>query len=145
MNQGDLPAILPFFIAEYGFNYTTAASLVFALNLISKVIRGGFFFLLPLLCFFIFADTVVWATLLLIPIGIALYVPFSPMVVMGQKYLPNRIGLASGVTLGLAVSVGGIAVLYWERSRMSMACTRLCILWRRLPCFRRYSLLPYQN
>jgi FSR family fosmidomycin resistance protein-like MFS transporter len=31
------------------------------------------------------------------------------MVVMGQRYLPNRIGLASGVTLGLAVSVGGIA------------------------------------
>jgi FSR family fosmidomycin resistance protein-like MFS transporter len=30
------------------------------------------------------------------------------MVVLGQKYLSNRIGLASGVTLGLAVSVGGI-------------------------------------
>ncbi|MDR2744848.1 MAG: MFS transporter [Desulfovibrio sp.] len=74
-----------------------------------KTIRVGFFLLLPLLCLFIFADNVVWATLLLIPIGLALYVPFSPMVVMGQKYLPNRIGLASGVTLGLAVSVGGIA------------------------------------
>jgi FSR family fosmidomycin resistance protein-like MFS transporter len=74
-----------------------------------KVVRGGFFFLLPLLCLFIFADNVMWATLLLIPIGVALYVPFSPMVVMGQKYLPNRIGMASGVTLGLAVSVGGIA------------------------------------
>jgi FSR family fosmidomycin resistance protein-like MFS transporter len=73
------------------------------------MIRTGFFFLLPLLVFFIFADNVVWATLLLIPIGMALYIPLSPMVVMGQKYLPNRIGLASGVTLGLAVSVGGIA------------------------------------
>ncbi|MDR3176202.1 MAG: MFS transporter [Desulfovibrio sp.] len=74
-----------------------------------KIIRSGFFFLLPLLCLFIFANNVTWATLLLIPIGVALYVPASPMVVMGQKYLPNRIGLASGVTLGLAVSVGGIA------------------------------------
>ncbi|MDR1686692.1 MAG: MFS transporter [Desulfovibrio sp.] len=74
-----------------------------------RIIRIGFLFLLPLLCLFIFADNVVWATLLLIPIGLALYVPFSPAVVMGQKYLPNRIGLASGVTLGLAVSVGGIA------------------------------------
>jgi FSR family fosmidomycin resistance protein-like MFS transporter len=74
-----------------------------------KVIRCGFFFLLPLLCLFIFADNVTYATLLLIPIGVALYVQFSPMVVMGQKYLPNRIGLASGVTLGLAISVGGIA------------------------------------
>ena len=30
------------------------------------------------------------------------------MVVLGQQYLPNRVGLASGITLGLAVSVGGI-------------------------------------
>ena len=30
------------------------------------------------------------------------------MVVLGQQYLPNRVGLASGVTLGLAVSVGGV-------------------------------------
>jgi len=27
----------------------------------------------------------------------------------GQDYLPNRLGTASGVTLGLAVSVGGVA------------------------------------
>ena len=33
---------------------------------------------------------------------------YSPMVVLAQLYLPNRVGLASGVTLGLAVSVGGI-------------------------------------
>lgn len=49
------------------------------------------------------------ATALLVPIGLALFAPFSVMVVMGQEYLPNRPGLASGVTLGLAVSIGGIA------------------------------------
>jgi MFS transporter, FSR family, fosmidomycin resistance protein len=27
---------------------------------------------------------------------------------LGQQYLPNRLGLASGVTLGLAFSFGGI-------------------------------------
>ena len=32
----------------------------------------------------------------------------SPSVALGQKYLPNHVGLASGVTLGLAISVGGI-------------------------------------
>ena len=26
---------------------------------------------------------------------------------LGQEFLPNRMGLASGVTLGLAVSLGG--------------------------------------
>ena len=28
---------------------------------------------------------------------------------MGQEYLPNRVGTASGVTLGLAVTAGGLA------------------------------------
>ncbi len=26
---------------------------------------------------------------------------------MGQRYLPNNMGFASGVTLGLAISIGG--------------------------------------
>ncbi|MBL1101099.1 MFS transporter [Streptomyces sp. 205] len=38
-----------------------------------------------------------------------LYVPFSLHVTLGQDYLPQRMGTASGVTLGLTVSVGGIA------------------------------------
>lgn len=38
-----------------------------------------------------------------------LYVPFSLHVTLGQDYLPRRVGTASGVTLGLAVSVGGLA------------------------------------
>lgn len=38
-----------------------------------------------------------------------LYVPFSLHVTLAQDYLPGRVGTASGVTLGLTVSVGGIA------------------------------------
>ncbi|WFB11621.1 MFS transporter [Streptomyces sp. LX-29] len=38
-----------------------------------------------------------------------LYVPFSLHVTLGQDYLPRRMGTASGVTLGLTVSVGGLA------------------------------------
>ncbi|MFB7189513.1 MFS transporter [Streptomyces sp. NPDC056230] len=38
-----------------------------------------------------------------------LYVPFSLHVTLGQDYLPRRVGTASGITLGLAVSIGGIA------------------------------------
>src|SRR5699024_7840115 len=41
--------------------------------------------------------------------SIVLYVPFSLHVTLGQDYLPNHMGTASGVTLGLAVSVGGLA------------------------------------
>lgn len=34
---------------------------------------------------------------------------FSVTIVMGQEYLPSRIGLASGVTLGAGVGIGGLA------------------------------------
>jgi FSR family fosmidomycin resistance protein-like MFS transporter len=40
--------------------------------------------------------------------SVGLYVPFSLHITLGQDYLPRRIGTASGVTLGLAVSVGGV-------------------------------------
>jgi MFS family permease len=42
-------------------------------------------------------------------LGIVLFAPFAVQVTLGQDFLPNRIGTASGVTLGLAVSAGGIA------------------------------------
>ncbi|MFI5473451.1 MFS transporter [Streptomyces cacaoi] len=38
-----------------------------------------------------------------------LYVPFSLHVTLGQDCLPRRMGTASGVTLGLTVSIGGAA------------------------------------
>jgi FSR family fosmidomycin resistance protein-like MFS transporter len=42
-----------------------------------------------------------------VPLGIAVSGSQAATIVLGQDYLPNRIGVASGVTLGLAVSVGG--------------------------------------
>ena len=44
----------------------------------------------------------------MVPLALALYVPTSPLVLSGQEYLPSSVGTASGVTLGLAVSVGGV-------------------------------------
>ncbi|MET8585850.1 MFS transporter [Streptomyces collinus] len=38
-----------------------------------------------------------------------LYVPFSLQLTLGQDYLPSRVGTASGITLGLTVSIGGLA------------------------------------
>ena len=36
-----------------------------------------------------------------------LFATYSPTIVLGQKYLPTHVGLSSGVTLGLAVAIGG--------------------------------------
>ena len=41
-------------------------------------------------------------------VGACIVSSFSVTVVLGQEYLPARIGLASGITLGLAIGLGGI-------------------------------------
>lgn len=46
---------------------------------------------------------------LLIAFGVAIGLSAGVIVVMGQEYLPQRIGIAAGVTLGLSVTIGGFA------------------------------------
>ena len=65
--------------------------------------------LIPLLWEFVATPSRTVALVLLLPIGLALYAPFSVMTVMGQEYLPGRVGTASGLTIGLAVTLGGLA------------------------------------
>jgi len=73
-----------------------------------NIIKAGFGALIPIMFIFISTRNVHMATLMLIPLGFTIFAPFSPMVVLDQKYIPNHMGLASGVTLGLAVSIGGV-------------------------------------
>ena len=58
---------------------------------------------------FTYVQSTAWATAVLIPISLGLFIIYSPMLVTGQNYLPNHIGFASGVTIGLAVTIGGVA------------------------------------
>jgi FSR family fosmidomycin resistance protein-like MFS transporter len=62
----------------------------------------------PLLGLLLLAHHTTLASLLLIPVGLVLFAPFSVMVVLSHEYLPTRLGTASGVTFGLAVTVGGL-------------------------------------
>jgi FSR family fosmidomycin resistance protein-like MFS transporter len=41
--------------------------------------------------------------------SVGLYVPFSLQITLGQDFLPSRVGTASGITIGLTVSIGGLA------------------------------------
>lgn len=66
--------------------------------------------LFPLLIAFTAVSTPLAAVVLLVPVGFAMFAPFSVMVVMGQEYLPNRVGMASAITLGLSMTIGGLAV-----------------------------------
>ena len=71
-------------------------------------VRFGFLLTFPAALILAWTDSSILGILCLIVLGAALNLTYSPMVVLGQQYLPNRVGLASGITLGLAVSVGGI-------------------------------------
>ena len=79
------------------------------------VILLGFLSLTILLPIFVMVTNVSLATFLLAPMGFMLFATYSPTIVLGQSYLPNRIGLSSGVTLGLAVAIGGGAAPFIGR------------------------------
>lgn len=48
------------------------------------------------------------ATAILVPLALALFAPTPVMVVLGQEYLPSRLGVASGMMIGLAGTIGGL-------------------------------------
>ena len=63
----------------------------------------------PLLVIFLLMDQVVLAAILLVVFALMHHLAIAPMVAMGQAYLPNRLGFASGVSMGVVVSIGGLA------------------------------------
>ena len=72
------------------------------------VLVGTQVLLLPLLVALPLAGAA-GATVLLGLAGFVTIASFSITIVLGQAYLPSRVGLASGVTLGLAIGLGGVA------------------------------------
>lgn len=72
------------------------------------IIRWSYVILFPAVLFFGVTTNPYIACALMVPMAMGLYASFSSMVVLGQKYLAKNIGFASGVTLGLATSMGGM-------------------------------------
>ena len=75
-----------------------------------KIVRMSYVLLAPIVGLLSLTTNSLTAYLLMIPMGLAMFSPFSSIVVLGQSYLSRNIGFASGVTMGLAISVGGIVV-----------------------------------
>ncbi len=72
------------------------------------VLRAGFAGAAVFLTLFVLTSNQTLALALLVPLALCIFLPASVQVVLGQEYLPSRVGMASGVTLGLAVSIGGM-------------------------------------
>ena len=76
-----------------------------------RTVRAGNALLVPALLLLVVASPLLGPVLalpLLVVVGISLQVPHSVLVVLGQDYLPDRTGTAAGVTLGLAMTAGGL-------------------------------------
>jgi FSR family fosmidomycin resistance protein-like MFS transporter len=73
-----------------------------------RTVLGLSMILLPplIFCFTLVGPLVGMALLVLV--GAATVGTFGVTVVMGQEYLPGRIGLAAGITMGLSIGLGGI-------------------------------------
>ncbi|MBP5212201.1 MAG: MFS transporter, partial [Pyramidobacter sp.] len=75
-----------------------------------RTARLAFSVLLPSLVGFTTAKSAWLAMAMLAPMAVGANLGFSPIVALGARYLPGHVGLASGLTLGMAVSVGGIVM-----------------------------------
>lgn len=71
------------------------------------VLIGSMALLAPLIAGFLLSGAIL-ATVFLALIGASTIATFSVTIVMGQEYLPGRIGVASGVTIGLSIGLGGV-------------------------------------
>lgn len=74
-----------------------------------KVLQIGSFILVPVMLGIALIRDIRWIYFLMIPLSLGLNGTYSSFVVLGQSYLAKNIGFASGVTLGLSATIGGIA------------------------------------
>ena len=75
-----------------------------------KVLRFSYGLMLPSLIAFCLSHNMYLSMLILVPMGMALSLGYSSNVALSQLFLPNHLGLASGISLGLSVSMGGVLI-----------------------------------
>lgn len=95
-----------------------------------RVLRGSMLIMIPSMFFMVNSTNLIAATLLLIPVAFSLFAAYSPIVVLGQTYLGKNVGFASGVTLGLTPTIGGLIspIVGWGADQWGIP-TALQCLW----------------
>jgi FSR family fosmidomycin resistance protein-like MFS transporter len=74
----------------------------------TRTVQLGNCLLLPAFAALLLCDNRYAALPLVAIVGLITNIPFAVLIKLGQDYLPSRPGTAAGVTLGLAVSAGGL-------------------------------------
>jgi MFS transporter, FSR family, fosmidomycin resistance protein len=74
------------------------------------VLRWSFVVATPLILVYVLVGGAVGITAVVVA-GAAVIGTFGVSLVMSQEYLPARVGMASGLSIGLAIGLGGVAAL----------------------------------
>lgn len=77
-----------------------------------KTVRLGNLIFLPSVLVFIFVPNIWGFFGAMIPMAFGVFSQYGPITVLGQKYLAKNAGFASGITLGLGITLGGIVAPY---------------------------------
>lgn len=73
-----------------------------------RVVRAGYLAAAISTLAIVLAPSALLVTIATAVLGVSLFIPFAAQITLSHSYLPNRIGVASGVTLGLTLSLGGL-------------------------------------
>jgi FSR family fosmidomycin resistance protein-like MFS transporter len=96
------------------------------------VLAGSMLVLGPLILLFTLSGPVM-GIVLLAAIGATTIGTFGTTVVMGQEYLPGRIGLAAGITIGFSIGLGGLGAPVLGALAESRSLTEAILLLAALP------------
>ena len=77
-----------------------------------KTVRLGYLIFLPSVLVFIFVPNIWGFFGAMIPMAFGVFSQYGPITVLGQKYLAKNAGFASGITLGLGITLGGLVAPY---------------------------------
>ena len=71
-------------------------------------IRFGYLVSVPAAAGMVLVPNIAGSLACTLVLGTAMFVPFAAQITLAQDYLPRHVGLASGLTLGLTLSMGGL-------------------------------------
>jgi len=74
----------------------------------NRIIKTGWMIMIPFVFILPFMTHPALLMLVLFPVTVGSYLVNTPQIVLGQQYLPKNVGFASGITLGIGVSIGGL-------------------------------------
>lgn len=74
----------------------------------TQLVRVASLLCIPFGLLFLGAGSIWLCLAALVPFGFFYYASMSPVVVIGQKLLPRHVGTATGITVGLGISFGGL-------------------------------------